>query len=134
MSLPRIFRLLVFAGALFISSLVNFASRHRTGYCRESRPRTNAGSRQSNTTFLNNPLETRLRPEMLALEWQSRLQLNEYTLSLVDINQVPIVLAYEIIQYDKVLFCRDIKRWWHEENRIYSRMELDIVYSMRHYA
>ncbi len=84
--------------------------------------------------FLTDPLEKRLRPEMLALEWQSVLKLDEYTLSIVDINQVPIVLAYEIIQYDKVLFCRDEKRLWREENRIYGRMELDTTYNMKLYA
>lgn len=86
------------------------------------------------TNFLTNPLDKRARPEMLALEWQSLLKLDEHTLSIVDINQVPIVLAYEIIQYNNVLFCRDEKRWWREENRIYSRMELDITYEMRLYA
>lgn len=84
--------------------------------------------------FLTDPLDKRLRPEMLALEWQSLLKLDEHTLSIVDINQIPIVLAYEIIQYNKVLFCRDEKRLWREENRIYGRMELDITYSMKHYA
>ena len=86
------------------------------------------------THFLTAPLDKRLRPEMLALEWQSVLNLNEYTISIVDINKVPIVLAYEIIQYNHVLFCRDEKRLWREENRIYGRMELDITYSMKHYA
>lgn len=85
-------------------------------------------------TFLNHPLETALRSEMLALEWQSLLNLPEKMLSIVDINRIPIALAFEIIQYDKVLFCCDEKRLWREENRIYSRMELDITYSMRHYA
>ena len=85
-------------------------------------------------SFLKNPLETRLRPEMLALEWQSRLNLNEKKLSIVDINQITIPLAYEIIQYDYVLLCRDYKRLWNEEKRIYSRMELDILYSMKKYA
>jgi len=86
------------------------------------------------STFLKDPLETRLRPEMLALDWQSRLRLQEGALSIVDINPIPIVLAYEIIQYDRVLLCRDAKRLWREENRIYSRMELDILYSMKQYA
>lgn len=85
-------------------------------------------------SFLKNPLETRLRPEMLALEWQSRLNLNENKLSIVDINQINIPLAYEIIQYNRVLLCRDYKRLWNEEKRIYSRMELDILYSMKKYA
>jgi uncharacterized protein len=85
-------------------------------------------------TFLKNPLETRLRPEMLALEWQSKLGLPEKQLSIVDINQIPIALAYEIIQYNRVLVCRDKRRLWKEENRIYGRMELDILYSMKKYA
>lgn len=85
-------------------------------------------------TFLNNPIENALRPEMLALEWQSLLQLEEKKLSIVDINRIPIALAFEIIQYDNVLFCRDEVRLWREENRIYSRMELDITYNMRRYA
>lgn len=84
--------------------------------------------------FLNNPLESCLRPQTLALEWQSILQLKEQSLSIVDINSIPIVLAYEIIQYNKVLFCREVKRLWREENRIYGRMELDILYSMKHYV
>ena len=86
------------------------------------------------THFLTAPLDKRLRPEMLALEWQRVLNLTEYTISIVDINEVPILLAYEIIQYNHVLFCRDEKRLWREENRIYGRMELDITYSMKHYA
>lgn len=85
-------------------------------------------------SFLKNPLETQLRPEMLALEWQSRLNLSENKLSIVDINQINIPLAYEIIQYNRVLLCRDYKRLWNEEKRIYSRMELDILYSMKKYA
>lgn len=85
-------------------------------------------------TFLNNPIDNALRPEMLALEWQSGLQFEEKMLSIVDINGIPIALAFEIIQYDNVLFCRDEVRLWREENRIYSRMELDITYNMRHYA
>ncbi len=79
--------------------------------------------------FLIDPFDKRLRPEILALEWQSWLKLDEHTLSIVDINQIPIVLAYEIIQYNSVLFCRNEKRLWREENRIYGRMELDTTYN-----
>lgn len=86
------------------------------------------------THFLTDPFEKRVRPEMLTLEWQGLLNLDEHTLSIVDINQIRIVLAYEIIQYNHVLFCRDEKRLGREENRIYGRMELDITYSMKRYA
>jgi predicted nucleotidyltransferase len=81
-------------------------------------------------TFIkDDPLEKRLRPECLALDWQRALGLHDFQLSVVDINQVPILLAWEIIQADTVLFCRDENRLWQETLRIHSRMELD--YSRR---
>lgn len=73
----------------------------------------------------NDPLEKRLRPECLALDWQQALGLHDFKLSIVDINQAPIPLAFEIIQADNVLFCRDEDRLWQEIQRIHSRMELD---------
>lgn len=82
-------------------------------------------------TFLSDPLETRLRPEMLALTWQSELQFGENQLSIIDINQVSISLANEVIQCGSVLFCRDEMRLWQEEKRINSRMELDVLYHIR---
>jgi len=79
-------------------------------------------------TFLADPLEIRLRPEILALEWQSELQLRENQLSIVDINQVSISLACAVMQCDYVLFCRDHGRLWQEQRRIDSRMEIDVLY------
>ena len=73
----------------------------------------------------NDPLEKRLRPECLALDWQQTLGLHDFQLSIVDINQAPIPLAFEIIQTNNVLFCRDEDRLWQETLRIHSRMELD---------
>jgi uncharacterized protein len=73
----------------------------------------------------DNPVEKRLRPECLALDWQQALGLHDFQLSIVDINQAPIPLAFEIIQADNVLFCRDEDRLWQEIRRIHSRMELD---------
>jgi len=49
----------------------------------------------------------------------------------VDINQAPIPLAFEIIQTNNVLFCRDEDRLWQETLRIHSRMELDYAYYRR---
>ena len=73
----------------------------------------------------NDPLEKRLRPECLALDWQQTFGLKDFQLSIVDINQVPIPLAFEIIQVNNVLFCRDEDRLWQEILCIHSRMELD---------
>ena len=73
----------------------------------------------------DDPIEKRLRPECLALDWQKALGLHDFELSIVDINQIPIPLAWEIVQADTILFCRDKNRLWQETMRIHSRMELD---------
>ena len=75
----------------------------------------------------DDPVEKRLRPEYLALDWQRALGLHDGQLSVVDINQIPIPLAWEIITADTVLFCRDEDRLWQETLRVHSRMELDYV-------
>lgn len=79
-------------------------------------------------TFIkDDPLEKRLRPECLAMDWQRALGLRDFQLSIVDINQAPIPLAWEIIQADCVLFCRDEARLCQETRRIHSRMEIDFM-------
>ena len=73
----------------------------------------------------NNPVEKRLRPECLALDWQRALKLHDFQISVVDINQAPISLAWEILLADTLLYCCDQNRLWQETLRIHSRMELD---------
>ncbi len=75
----------------------------------------------------NDPIGKRLRSECLAIDWQKELGLHDFKLSIVDINQAPIPLAWSIIQTDRVLFCRNEMRLWQETLRIHSRMELDYV-------
>ena len=74
---------------------------------------------------LADPLENRLRPELLALDWQRALQLPEGKLSVVDINQVPIPLAFAIIDANTPLYSRDEGRRLQEEARIMSQMEIN---------
>jgi predicted nucleotidyltransferase len=79
-------------------------------------------------TFIrDNPLESRLRPELLAMDWRRALGLPENWLSVIDINQVGISLAYHVINNHEPLFCRDPRRLLTEESRVSSRMELDIL-------
>ena len=73
----------------------------------------------------DDPIEKRLRPECIAIDWQRALGLRDFELSVVDINQAPIPLAWEIIRANAVLFSRDDDRLWRETLRIHSRMELD---------
>lgn len=76
-------------------------------------------------------LDMRLRPELLALDWQRALGLAEGQLSVVDINQAPIPLAFAIVDANRVLFCRDQGRRLTEEPRIMSQMEF-LLYQQTH--
>lgn len=78
-----------------------------------------------NPVKLADPLDNRLRAELLALDWQRQLGLPEGKLSLVDINLAPIPLAFEIINANQVIYCCDDGRRLQEEARIMSKMELD---------
>ena len=82
-------------------------------------------------TFLSDPLEARLRPELLALEWQDKLGIE---LSVLDINKAPLPLAFTVINDDVALYVRDGLRKCMEEKRIMSMWELDYQYSRKHYA
>lgn len=73
---------------------------------------------------LGTALENRLRPELLALEWQRVLGLAEGELSVVDINQAPIPLAFAVVAANRPLYSRDEGRRLQEEARIMSQMEL----------
>ena len=70
-------------------------------------------------------LDTRIRAELLAMDWQRALGLAEGKLSVVDINLAPIPLAFGIINANKLIFSRDEDRRMQEESRIMSQLELD---------
>lgn len=70
-------------------------------------------------------LDTRIRAELLAMDWQRALGLAEGKLSIVDINLASIPLAFGIINANKLIFSRDEGRRMQEESRIMSQLELD---------
>ncbi len=79
-------------------------------------------------TFIrDNPLESRLRPELLAMDWRRSLGLPENRLSVIDINQIGVSLAYHVVNHHEPLFCRDPRRLLTEQNRVLGRMELDVL-------
>ncbi len=84
--------------------------------------------------FAKDPLERRLRPELLAQDWQDRLELPHDQLSIVDINLAPLPLAHAVIRTGQVLQVNDRLRLIREENRITSMWELDHQYHQRHFA
>lgn len=74
---------------------------------------------------LGSALENRLRPELLALDWQRALGLAEGKISILDINQAPIPLAFAVVEANRPLYCRDEGRRLREEARIMSQMEIN---------
>ncbi|MFB2732885.1 nucleotidyltransferase domain-containing protein [Shewanella mangrovisoli] len=71
-------------------------------------------------------LDTRIKTELLAMDWQRALGLAEGKLSVVDINFASIPPTS-----NKLIFSRDEGRRIQEESRIMSQMELD--YSAQSY-
>jgi len=82
-------------------------------------------------TYISEPVERRLRPEMLALAWHKQLNI---PLSIIDINQVPLPLAYTVVQDNTLLYSKNDYRRMTEEQRIMSKWEIDYCYHKKHYA
>ena len=83
------------------------------------------------TQYIDDPVERRLRPEMLALTWAKKLGVE---LSIIDINQASVPLAYTIVQDNTVIFGENNYRCMVEEQRIMSKWELDYCYHRKHYG
>jgi len=81
--------------------------------------------------YIDDPIERRLRPELLALQWQQVLAID---LSIIDINQVPLELAYTVVQDNFVLYSRNEYRRLVEEQCIMSKWEIDYLYHKEKYA
>lgn len=76
--------------------------------------------------FSLNALARYVRPQMLALDWALALHLPEQQMSLVDINQVPIYLAYQIIDTGQLIYSDGSARVWQEIARINSLFEYQL--------
>lgn len=79
------------------------------------------------TTWLSDPLERRLRPELLAQAWQDKLELPEDKLSVVDIALVPVPLGVAILADGKLLVDKHPQIRMTQESRITSRWEHDYL-------
>ena len=80
---------------------------------------------------VSDPIDRRLRPEMLAIQWSQ--QLNQ-KISIVDINLAPLPLAHTVMRDNTTLFCRNAFKSLDLERRIMSKWEIDHLYHRKHYA
>jgi len=78
--------------------------------------------------WVKDPVERRLRPELLALDWLHELNLQEGQLSVLDINIAPIPIAMSVLQNGELLLSENRSRQWQEQQRIMSRWEIDYLY------
>jgi len=77
-------------------------------------------------------MERRLRPELLAIEWQIKLKLKEGELSILDINIAPIPLAMSVLKAGHLLLSKNLSRQFQEQQRIMSKWEIDYLYHYKH--
>lgn len=77
-------------------------------------------------------VERRLRPELLALDWQNILNLSEGKLSVLDINNAPIPIAMAVLQSGELLLSKNKSRQLQEQQRIMSKWEIDYLYHYQH--
>lgn len=82
-------------------------------------------------SYIEDPIERRLRPELLSLEWNKQLGV---AVSIVDINQALLPLAYTVVQDNTILFSQNDFRRMTEEQKIMSKWEIDHCYHRKHYA
>ena len=73
-------------------------------------------------------IERRLRPELLALDWQKILNLPEGRLSVLDISNAPIPMAMSVLQNGELLVSKNKSRQLQEQQRIMSKWEIDYLY------
>lgn len=84
--------------------------------------------------FIQDPWQRRIRPEELRIDWSQVLECPIELISIIDINTVPIPLAWEVISKGKPIWVKDSDRLMQEENRISSCYDLDVCYHRNRYG
>ena len=79
-------------------------------------------------TWIDDVIERRLRSELLAIEWQHRLNLSEGELSILDMNIAPIPIAMAVFKNGHLLLSKNVSRQLQEQQRIMSKWEIDYLY------
>jgi predicted nucleotidyltransferase len=80
---------------------------------------------------LQDVLDNRLRPEVLAIKWKEILDVD---ISILDINIAPLPIAMVVVEDDTPLYGQDTVRRYKEEQRIMSMWELDYQYGRQQNA
>lgn len=72
-------------------------------------------------------INRKIRPQEYTLIWAAKLNLPDNKLSIIDINNVPVYLAFNVVEYGKVIYCKNKVRELKETQRIYSQFEFESI-------
>lgn len=72
-------------------------------------------------------IDRKLRPQELSLILSEQLNLADGKLSIVDINNIPVYLAFNIVEYGQVIYVKNKTREFKEVQRIYSQYEFETI-------
>ena len=72
-------------------------------------------------------IDKKLRPHEYGLIWAEQLNLPDNKLSIVDINNIPVYLAFNVVEYGQVIACKNKVRELKEIQRIYSQFEFETI-------
>ena len=78
---------------------------------------------------IEDALERRLRPELLAMDWQEHI---EKPISIIDITQVDIPLAYAVVMDNCMLVSKNELELYERERIIMSKYCTDYLYHRKH--
>ena len=81
-----------------------------------------------------NPLERRVRPELLAIEWQQQLNLKDGDISVLDLEIAPVPLAMSVLQTGKLLVNKNRSHEFRVSQEIMSKWEIDYQYHYKNYG
>lgn len=78
------------------------------------------------------PADKMARTYELAMEWARQVGIHSDLMSIVDINTIPVYLAFSVIQEGRILYQEDSPRAYKEADRISSQYEYQIIENKYH--
>ncbi len=86
------------------------------------------------SSYLDDVLDRRLRPETLALDWIELLSLSQGDISIIDLDIAPVPLAMGVLQTGQLLVNKSASHEFNSSRIIMSKWELDYQYHYKTYG
>jgi predicted nucleotidyltransferase len=79
--------------------------------------------------FTLSPSDKLSRPHEIAMDWALALDVPTDVISIVDVNQIPAYLGFNVVEYGVIVYQEPSARSYKEANRIYSQYEYQMIES-----